>query len=84
MYRRPVIRCQHMASIMYSPNYDPKISVGRQNHFGLSHQSLKSVGPDRFWQKNLSKVVPQTTFATKISQAELILAGNSVPNLVPL
>ena len=46
MYRRPVIRYQHMASIMYSPNYHPKISVGRQNHFGLSHQSKMSpAGP---------------------------------------
>jgi len=39
--------------------------VKRKNRFGLSHQNrspLKSVRPDRFWQKNLPKLVPRTSF----------------------
>ena len=55
----------------------------------LSRQNwspLKSVRPDRFWQKILPKLVPRTTFAAKIGPAGPILAaktGPPLPILVP-
>ena len=47
---------------------------------------LKPVQPDQFWQKNLPKLVPQTTFAAKIGPAGPILAaktGPLLPSLAP-